>query len=41
MKDFIIIDITGIVTFLRASSAQQALQLATGLGYKPLTVREA
>ena len=41
MKTFIIIDTTGIVTFITASSAQQALQLATEQGYKPFVVREA
>ena len=41
MKTFIIIDVTGIVTFIRASTAQQALQLASEQGYKPFVVREA
>ena len=41
MKVFIIIDLTGIVTFINASSAQQALQLASEQGYKPFIVREA
>ena len=41
MKTFIIIDVTGIVTFINATSAQQALQLATEQGYKPFVVREA
>lgn len=41
MKTFIIIDQTGIVTFINASSAQQALQLASEQGYKPFVVREA
>ena len=40
MKTFIIIDVTGIVTFINATSAQQALQLATEQGYKPFVVRE-
>lgn len=38
---FIIIDICGIVTFIRAANAQQALQLAHEQGYKPFIVREA
>lgn len=41
MKTFIIIDVTGIVTFITAPSAQQALQLACEQGYKPFVVREA
>ena len=41
MKTFIIIDVTGIVTFVAAPSAQQALQLATEQGYKPFVIREA
>ena len=40
-KTFIIIDVTGIVTFINATSAQQALQLASQAGYKPFIVREA
>ena len=40
-KTFIIIDVTGIVTFINATSAQQALQLACEAGYKPFIVREA
>ena len=38
---FIIIDVSGIVTFIQASNAQQALQLACEQGYKPFIVREA
>ena len=41
MKTFIIIDVTGIVTFISASTAQQALQHAREQGYKPFIVREA
>lgn len=42
MKTFIIIDATtGIVTFIHAANAQQALQLACEQGYKPFVVREA
>ena len=40
-KTFIIIDVTGIVTFIHATNAQQALQLACEQGYKPFIVREA
>ena len=40
-KTFIIIDVTGIVTFIRAANAQQALQLASEQGYKPFIVRQA
>lgn len=40
-KTFIIVDVTGIVTFIQATSAQQALQLACEQGYKPFIVREA
>lgn len=40
-KTYIIIDVTGIVTFINATSAQQALQLASEQGYKPFIVREA
>ena len=38
---FIIIDTTGIVTFIQAFSAQQALQIACEQGYKPFIIREA
>ena len=41
MKNFIIIDVTGIVTFIAAVNAQQAVRLANERGYKPFTVREA
>lgn len=41
MKTFIVIDVTGIVTFICASSAQQALQIASEQGYKPFVIREA
>lgn len=41
MKVFIIIDVTGIVTFIHAADVQQALQLACEQGYKPFVVREA
>lgn len=41
MKTFVIIDATGIVTFVRAGNAQQAVMLAVAQGYKPFTVREA
>lgn len=41
MKTYIIIDVTGIVTFISAHSAQQALQQAHELGYKPFVIREA
>ena len=40
-KTFIILDTTGIVTFITAPSAQQALQLAREQGYRPFIVREA
>ncbi len=40
-KTYIIVDVTGIVTFIRASSAQQALAIACEQGYKPFVVREA
>lgn len=40
-KTFIIIDVTGIVTFIQAANAQQALQIASAEGYKPFVVREA
>ena len=39
--EFIIIDVTGIVTFIRASNAQQALQIASEQGYKPFIIRQA
>ena len=38
---FIIIDVTGIVTFINAANAQQAVMLAREQGYKPFVVREA
>lgn len=38
---FIIVDQTGIVTFIQATNAQQALQKAHEQGYKPFIVREA
>lgn len=38
---FIIVDICGIVTFIKAANAQQALQIACEQGYKPFIVREA
>lgn len=41
MKTFIIIDVTGIVTFIHAPNAQQALQLACEQGYKPFVVKQA
>ena len=41
MKTFIIIDVTGIVTFITATSAQQALQFACEQGYKPFVVKQA
>lgn len=41
MKTFIIIDVCGLVTFITAANAQQALQLACEQGYKPFVVREA
>ena len=41
MKTFIIIDVTGIVTFVTSPSAQQAVMLATEQGYKPFVIREA
>lgn len=37
---FVIIDVTGIVTFIHAANAQQALQLACEQGYKPFVIRE-
>lgn len=40
-KTFIIIDQSGLVTFISASNAQQALQLASEQGYKPFIIREA
>lgn len=40
-KTFIIVDVSGLVTFINASSAQQALQIACEQGYKPFIVREA
>ena len=40
MKTFIIIDVTGIVTFINSTNAQQAVQLAREQGYKPFIVRE-
>ena len=41
MKTFIVIDKTGIVTFIDASTAQQALMLACEAGYRPFIIREA
>lgn len=41
MKTFIIIDVTGIVTFIHATNAQQALQFACEQGYKPFVVKQA
>ena len=41
MKTFIIIDVTGIVTFIHAPNAQQAVMLAHEQGYKPFVIREA
>ena len=38
---FIIVDVTGIVTFINAANVQQALQLAREQGYKPFIVRQA
>lgn len=40
LKTFLIIDVTGIITFINADNAQQALQLAHEQGYKPFIVRE-
>lgn len=40
-KTFIIIDVTGIVTFINAANAQQAVITAREQGYKPFVVREA
>ena len=41
MKTYIIVDKTGLVTFIDACSAQQAVTLATEAGYRPFIVREA
>lgn len=41
MKNYIIVDKTGIVTFINACSAQQALQIACEAGYRPFIIREA
>lgn len=41
MKTYIIVDKTGLVTFICAPSAQQALQIASEQGYKPFIIREA
>lgn len=41
MKTYIIIDVTGIVTFIHAANAQQAICNAREQGYKPFIVREA
>ena len=38
---FLIIDVTGIVTFINAANAQQAVMLAREQGYKPFIVRQA
>ena len=38
---FIIIDVSGIVTFINAANAQQAVMLAREQGYKPFVVRQA
>lgn len=38
---FIIVDVTGIVTFINAANAQQAVMLAREQGYKPFIVRQA
>ena len=40
MHNYIIVDVTGLVTFITATSAQQALVIATQMGYKPFIVRE-
>ena len=40
MKTFIIIDSSGLVTFITATNAQQAVMLACEQGYKPFIVRE-
>ena len=37
---FLIIDVTGIVTFINAANAQQAVMLAREQGYKPFVVRQ-
>lgn len=41
MKTFIIIDVTGIVTFINAANAQQAVMIACEQGFKPFIVRAA
>ena len=41
MKTFIVIDVTGIVTFICAANAQQAVMIATEQGFKPFVVRQA
>lgn len=38
---FIIIDTSGIVTFINAANAQQAVMLAREQGYQPFVVRQA
>ena len=40
MKEFIVIDVSGLVTFVRATSAQQALMIASEMGYKPFIIRQ-
>ena len=40
MKEFIIIDVFGIVTFICAANAQQACRFARDMGIKPFIVRQ-
>lgn len=39
-KEFIIIDVTGIVTFIQAASAAQAASKAREEGFKPFIIRQ-
>ena len=41
MNNYIIVDVTGLVTFIRADNERQAVMLATHMGLKPFIVRQA
>ena len=41
MKTFIVVDITGIVTFITAASSYEAGCKAREQGYRPFIIREA
>lgn len=41
MKSFIVIDITGIVSFFKGLNAQDVAEQAIAYGYKPMQIRPA